>query len=354
MKHLAYLAALTALLILPGSILAADAPAGPPPAKVVVAPAQEKVVAESTPIVGTLYFDRVSDLSTEVSGLVKSITVQAGDRVRAGDVLAVLNTDFVDQETALVQTRIAQLDVQIEQAEKDLKRYEALYRQDAASEKAYDDIVFSRRNLSKQREALANEMQTSRLKKAKSTIKAPFDGLVLEKRAEAGDWVGSGGVFCRLAALDALCAQVPIAEELLNFSRKGDSVAVTVNAFQQNVSGVIDGFLPVADSKTKNIMLKIRLPRMDRVAENMSATVRVPVSEPKQFMLVPRDALVNFQGQEMVYLVKDGKAVPAPVRVVGFVNEFAAVESQQVTAGAPLVVDGGARLRPDQPVEIVQ
>jgi membrane fusion protein (multidrug efflux system) len=345
---------LVSILAWSGTALAADAQGGPSPARVVVALVQERLVAENTPIVGTLYFDKVSKVSTEVSGLVQSIPLRAGDRRNKGDVLVGLNTDFIEKEIDLALSRIEQGEVKIERIEKDLKRFEALYRENAATEKAYDDLLFNRRELRKQREALIKEMEVARLKKAKSTIRAPFDGIILKKCAEVGEWVGPGAVFCHLGALDELYVKVPIAEEIMNHSREGDKIQVILTAFQESVPGVVAGFLPVADLKTKNVTMKIQLPRISGVVENMSATVMVPTSRPQKLLLVPRSAIVNQQGRDLVYTVKEGKAVAIPIhKISAFTGEYAGVNSPSIVAGMSVIVDGGQRLMPDQPVQIV-
>ena len=58
-----------------------------PPARVVTAPVVQRIVAETTKVVGTLYFDRVSNLSTEVGGLVSSVHISEGDRLEQGAVM---------------------------------------------------------------------------------------------------------------------------------------------------------------------------------------------------------------------------------------------------------------------------
>ena len=342
------------VLLFPTLSTAADTPKGPPPARVVMAPVQENMVSENTPIVGTLYFDRVSSLSTDVSGLVRGISFRLGDRVKKGDILVRLNTDFIEKDIQLAQIRIEQMDVQVEKIEKDLKRYEALYREEAASEKVYDDLRFTRRELQEQRNTLVKQLEIARLKKAKSVILSPFDAIVLDKYSEVGDWVSPGSVFCRLGALDDLCVKVSVAEELVNYAHKGDKIQITLNAFGKTMEGIVAGFLPVADIKTKNIYLKINLPRISRAAENMSATVRVATSVPKKFTLVPRDAVVNLRGQDFVYTTKEGRAAPLPVRIVAFVGDMAAVESPAVNEHMHVVVDGAERLRPDQAVVIIK
>ena len=342
------------VLLFPAIIFAADTPKEPPPARVVVGHVQEKMVAENTPIVGTLYFDRVSRLSTDVPGLVRDIFFRLGDRVEKGTVLVRLNTDFIEKEIQLAQTRIKQMDVQIENVEKNLKRYETLFREEAASEKAYDDLRFTRRRMQEDRNALITQLEIAYLKKDKSVIHAPFDSIVLEKFSEVGDWVSPGAVFCRLGALDDLCVKISVAEELVNYAHKGDKLQVLLNAFGKTIKGIVAGFLPVADIKTKNIFLKVNLPRIPGAAENMSATVQIPVSMPKEYKLVPRDAVVNIRGKDFVYTIKKGKARQLSVRIVAFVGEMAAVESSLLNKGMSVVVDGAERLMPDQSVQIIK
>jgi multidrug efflux pump subunit AcrA (membrane-fusion protein) len=101
-------------------------------------------------------------------------------------------------------------------------------------------------------------------------------------------------------------------------------------------------------------MLKIRLPHMKTAVENLSATVFVPVSGRKRLKLIPRDALVSFKGKDIVYTVKDNRAVPVPISIVSYVGEFAGIKSSKISDGTMVVVDGNERLRPGQPVEIIK
>ncbi|MBW1911826.1 MAG: efflux RND transporter periplasmic adaptor subunit, partial [Deltaproteobacteria bacterium] len=318
-------------------------------------------VAENTPIIGVLYFDRVSGLSTEVAGMVKSVHFREGDRIKRGAVLLNLSTDFIDKEIELAETRIDEISVRIERADKDLERYGTLVRHKAIREKVHEDVGFERRELIKQRDALRKQLEITRLKKAKSIIRAPlsiirapFDGIVLAKGMDVGDWIDPGKEFCRIGSTEDVFVKVPIAEELLPYSGKGDIVNVTINAFDKRVRGKIAGILPVADPRTKNVMLKIRLPQMEIVVENMSATVYVPVSKRKRLKLIPRDALVNFQGKDIIYTVKEGKAAVLPIHIVAFVDEFAALDNKEIPKGMIVVVDGNDRLRPGQPVQIIR
>ena len=343
-----------ALICLPAVAIARKKPPAPPPAKVVMASVQEKLIAESAPIIGVLYFDRVSGLSTEVAGLVNTVRFREGDQVKKGDILLRLNTDFLDKDIEMARTKIEQMAVRIEKAEKDLDRYEALHHNKAIREKDYDDIRFTHLDRIKEREVLKKQLEIALLKKAKSVIRAPFDGIVLEKCADVGDWIVPGADLCRIGSSRDVFVKVPVAEELLGHSPTGSSVDVTIHATGKRVPGTIVGVLPVADPRTKNCMLKIRLPRLERVVENMSATVLISVGERRRLKLVPRDALISVRGKNMVYTVKDGRAVAVPINIVSFAGEHACTDSPDILEGMKVVVDGNERLRPEQPVIVTK
>lgn len=327
--------------------------AASPPARVVTAPVVERVVAESTKVVGTLFFDRVSNLSTEVGGLVSSVHFNEGDRLKPGTVMFRLNTDFIDNEIESVLAQMDQVRVRLAKAEKDLGRYKTLFDQEAVSETEYDNILLSKQELVKQTVILEKQLDLARLKRAKSVIRSPFDGLVLEKTAEKGDWVSQGSRLCAMGSMDDLFVKVPVSEDFLVFAQKGEQVEVSIDSLGKRLMGVIDGVIPVADPQTKSVFVKVKLPQLDNPVLNMSATVSMPVAQKKNMLLVPRDALVNFNGRNMVYTVTDGKAVPMPVTILSYVGDHVAIASEGFKADMPLVVDGNARLRPGQAVTII-
>ncbi|MBF0376701.1 MAG: efflux RND transporter periplasmic adaptor subunit [Desulfamplus sp.] len=353
---------LTMICIIPSNIVADEKQAesektkqqsATPPAKVVTAKVVDSMVAENAQILGTLFFDNMSLISTEVNGLVSSVNFRTGDVVKKDAPMVQLRTDFIQNEIESVQANISQIEARLKKAQKDLNRYSTLYRQEAASEKEFDDMTLSKEDLVKQRAILQTTLELAKLKKRKSIISAPFDGVVLEKNAESGSWVAPGTILCTLAPIDDLFVKVPVSESLLKFSPKGEKVSVTITALDKTLTGTVDGLIPIADPQTRSIFIKVKLPRVDGVVLNMSAAVSLPVGEKRNMPLVPRDALVNFNGQNMIYTIKDEKAALLPVKVVSYLGDNVAIEGQGIMAGMVIIVDGNARLRPDQSVIVI-
>jgi multidrug efflux pump subunit AcrA (membrane-fusion protein) len=68
--------------------------------------------------------------------------------------------------------------------------------------------------------------------------------------------------------------------------------------------------------------------------------------------LIPRDALVKFQGKDFVYTVKEGKAAILPVNIVTYLGTTIGADNPHFATGMPIVTEGNERLRPDQPVVV--
>jgi len=84
----------------------------------------------------------------------------------------------------------------------------------------------------------------------------------------------------------------------------------------------------------------------------MSATVYIPTSDKKELAIIPRDALIQFQGKDFVYTVKENKAAIMPVNIVTFFGDKIGADNPYFVPGMVVVVEGNERLRPDQPVTV--
>lgn len=341
---------LAGLLVLQSQgAMAAD---GPPPAQVVVGKVVQQEVAQSRSVIGVLYFERTSDISTEVAGLIESVKVRQGDHVKQGDTLVVLNTELLDQEIALTRTRISQAQLRIDNTRKNFQRLEKLYKQSGVSEKEFDDAQYAYGDAQKERQAGEDTLQKLLIQKKRSVITAPYGGTILTKDVDAGAWVQPGRQLVSLGSSEDIFVRAPVAENLLRFVEPGATLPVIITAFDKEVPGAVEDFDPVADPKTKNIFLKIRIAAPPRVAQNMSATVHVPAGPKQQLAILPRAAVVKFQGKDFVYTVKEGKAAILPVNIVAYLGEKMAVDNPYIVPGMEVVVEGNERLRPDQPVAV--
>ncbi len=339
---------LLAALLLPALATAQEMP----PAKVIVTKVAEQEIAQNQAMLGTLYYERVSHVSSELAGLVATVDIKEGDRIKKGAAIIGLNTEILDTDIKLIKTRIDQIALRIEKAQKNFKRLERLYAQEGVSERDYEDALYSYQDLIKEKQATEDTLHKFLIQKKRSKITAPFDGVVLSKSVDTGDWVHQGKEIVTIGSSNDLLVQVPVGESMLRHITIGDTVPLTINAYGRELTGTIHAIAPKADPQTKNIFIKVKIPVQDDIAENMSATLHIAASAKKKLAIIPRDALIKFQGKDFVYTVKEGKAAILPVNIVAFLGQKVGVDNPYIVPGMMVVIEGNERLRPDQAVMV--
>ena len=325
-----------------------------PPARVAVTKVFEKEVAPTAALVGNVVFDRSAGISPEVSGLIAGHQMNEGTVVRKGDVLVKLNTDFIVKDIGVLDQQITQIDLQIRNARKNLDRAATLFEQNATTEKNYDDLTLQFQELQTEKERLRLTLAKKKLELEKSLIRAPYAGLVLARYKNQGEWVSPGDPICELAAIDDVMVRVPLSEALIPYVAVGQTLTLSISATGQSLKGKVEAVVPSVDAKSKTFDIKIGIDYAPGIFQNMSAMVNVPTGPVRKLKMIKRGALVRFQGKEFVYTVQDGLAKILPIRIAAVEGEYLAVDTPLITAGMPVVIDGNERLRPDQPVTVVE
>jgi membrane fusion protein (multidrug efflux system) len=343
-----------AMVLVAWPVCAQKPAAGPPPAKVVVSAVTEKEIAPTSRMLGGIDFDAQTGLSPEVSGLVESVRIAEGQVVREGAVIVKMNTDFVEKDIQILQQQVAQVEIKLENTRRNLNRYETLLKENVTSEKVYEDQSDSLRELEVQKQILVKQIEKKQLELEKSAIRAPFDGMVLKKHGNRGEWITPGDPVCVLAALDSTMVTVAVSEKLVRFVHPGQILSLRIPALQKSIDGEISALVPVADPKSKTFLVKVAVGYFEGAMQNMTAEVNVPVQSPMTLKMVKRDALVRFQGKDFVYTVKDGLAQMLPVKIAAVSGADVGVDAPHIAAGMPVVVDGNERLRPNQPVVVIE
>jgi len=343
----------TILILLAMIFLANSAPAvAQPPAKVVVTPVFEKESAGTDLIMGVLDFDKRSGISSEISGLIKSLHFTEGAMIKKGFALVRLNTDFIENSIARARLEIEQIEIKIKSTRRNLDRYDILLKKDITSKKVFEEFADQLKENIKQKAITTQKLERLKLEKEKSVISAPFDGVILEKYKNEGEWLNPGEPVCLLVSRDDMVVKVAVSEALIPFMKAGTPVSFTVPALSRAFTGKIIPFAPVEDVKSKTFQVKIAAPYFKEALQHMSVAVNVPVSEKMKLKMIKRDALVLFQGKNFVYTVKDNKAKILPIHIVSYEDEYMGVDNPYIVAGMPVVIDGNDRLRPDQAVVV--
>ena len=325
-----------------------EKPKGPPPASVTVAQVKTGMVAPQSEFIATIFYQEISETASETSGLATDVRFEEGVRVTKGQILVTLGSDILRKKLKAAKLDYEQVLSELEIARLDLKRREALYEKKSISEQAYDENRYRVIGSEKHAASLNAEVEQLAIELKKKTIRAPFDGVVIKRHVDRGEWISEGETVAVIGKDDIVDIVAQLPEHLIQYVTIGMQVTATANG--KEFKGTVNAIVPKGDVSTRTFPVKIRTPNKFDLIEGMSAKVTMPRGEVKKTLIVPRDAVIAKFGQTVVFTAKDAKAAMLPVQVIGFEGLDAGVASPGLKEGMLVVVDGNERLRNGQSV----
>lgn len=331
---------------------AAQPRTSPPPPLVVAAPVASGRIAPQKEFVGTVYFVEVSEVAAEIEGIVETLKIEDGQRVKSGQALVELNTDLIAKRLDATRATHKQVQAELEVALLDLSRKEALFRKGSIAEGNYDDSRFRARALERRADSLKAEVERLELEIKKSVIRAPYDGIVVRRSVDRGEWLARGKPVAVLARDEAVDIVVEVPETAIGQIRPG--VAARVSAGGESFEGAVFAVVPRVSETTRTLPVKVRMANRKGLVEGQSATVMLPTAAPQPALIVPRDAVITSMGRTVVFVVEEARVRMVPVSVVGFEGLAAGVAAEGLAEGMRVVVKGNERLRDGQEVALAR
>lgn len=399
----------------------------PPPAAVIVATVQEKPIADSRSFVGTLSPLQRSTIGSAVDGRVIEVPVDEGDWVEQGQPLCRLLTRTIEIEIAGAKAElqlrqqeyeemqagsrpeeIARAKAQVEEsralmvfAQEKQRRWQKLFvsgnstskeeielanSQALAAEQAFVaaqadyDLAVKGPREEKVAQALARKLfaeeqvnlLTDRLEKY--TIKAPFDGYVVAKHSEQGEWIKSGELVAEVIAIDPIEVTVNVPENYIaglqaavaEYEGRNEAAPaeVLIDSFgTEPYQGQVVRIVPQADLRSRTFPVKVHVanPKVGRshlLKAGMLASVVLPIGEEVSATLVPKDALVLGGKSPQVLVLaanpQDKSQIARAVAVETGLSEGGWIQVKgNIQPGQQVIVRGNERIRDGQPVQIL-
>lgn len=345
---------------------------GPPPAMVRVANVAKQRVQNRWQVVGRLREVRHVQVAAEQAGRVVYVKAEEGDRVVGGKtVLARTDDTWAKIDLRISEARLAQARAQVAEWQSGLdqaKRHHAYLQRlsatNAAKRKEVDDagdeVAGGEARLRSAQAALADAsgvVDRRREELSRHAIVAPFDGVVIKKMTEVGQWLASGDIVAEIISTGAIDAVIDVPESMINYLATGNDLEVTIEPLQRDVAGKVQSVTPMASTAARTFPVKVRLNDQEGALKaGMSVTAHVPTGEQVELLTVPRDAVMRSGGRSQVWLNLDGQAMPVGVKVLFGAGDSYAVQplgGPPLMPGMQVVIEGAERIFPTQPL-IVQ
>lgn len=310
-------------------------------------PAESAHVTDAVRAAGVLAPRDELRLSFKVGGVIETMAVEAGDRVQAGQVLAVLKRAEVD-------AAVAQATEGADKARRDLERARQLRADEVATQEQVEDLTTAY-NVARA------SLQAAQFNARFARIEAPADGIVLQRLARANELVQGGQPVLVLGATDSgWIVRVGLADRDAVRVNLGDAARVSFDAFPgREFTGRVARIGSSADPYTGTFEVEIDVePDGARFARGIVAKVAIALqgaAEPSARTVVPVTAVVEANGPTGTVYVLDADASVARRRTV----TLGPIVGDRVTVlgglepGEPVITDGAAWLTDGHPVRVV-
>ncbi|HEY6141483.1 MAG TPA: efflux RND transporter periplasmic adaptor subunit [Thermoanaerobaculia bacterium] len=220
---------------------------------------------------GYLVANKQSKITPKISGKVVKLNFDVGDKVRAGDVLAVL-------ESTNLRAMRDEAQASLNEAEREYARQSTLWKQGVASRAGYDAAEA-------QVKAARARVDQIDINMRDMVVRAPFDGTIATKSTEVGEVISSvmmgqvagtlpAGAICTIVDLNTLEVEADVNEGSIGQLHEGQPAEVTVDAFPgKKWRGVLRQIIPTADRAKATVKVKVKiLDPGERLLPEMSAT----------------------------------------------------------------------------------
>jgi RND family efflux transporter MFP subunit len=319
---------------------------------------------------------RQATVSAKITGKVRDVRIEEGQRVKAGDVLATLDDAEARVESQLRRAQVTAARAQLAEAEaasanadREYKRQQDLADRKLTSISALDAARTQseafRARVASQTSAIrvAEEaLQAAQVQLDNTIVRAPFDGVVTVKAAQPGEMISpisAGGGSIRtgigtIVDMDSLEIQVDVSESYINRVRPGQRVEAVLNAYPDwRIPAAVIAIVPTADRSKATVKVRIALAEKDarivpemgvRVAFLESGEASAGTPAPPRGVLVPSAAIRQDGGKDVVFLLREGRAVRRAVSLGGTLGDSRQVQAG-VAAGDTVIVNPPADLQ---------
>ena len=250
--------------------------------KPVEVPIRVEVTGQVTPIFQ-------ATLSSRIQGTIDKLVVREGEQVVKGQVLIQLdNRD--------VQAELARARAEVDNTKAHLNRMKNLFARDAVSKQEMENATRAYKVAEANRKAALAQLSYT-------VVKAPFDGVITEKKVEAGELASPGQALLKMEDPRQLRLEATVAEGDLKSVSRGDKIPVLVDALgTQALTGIISQILPAGDPQTHTFMVKVDLPRTAGLKSGMFGRFQLDKGVSRT-ILVPESAVLERGELTSVFVV---------------------------------------------------
>ena len=300
---------------------------------------------------GSIVPEQKAQISSRLIGYIKGLEVKVGQTVKRGQLLFSIDSADINSQIVQANAGYQQAIAGLNDAKLDYDRFTQLYKEESVSKQQYDKIRLQYSVAQQSVAAAKSALNQAKEQLNYANVKAPFDGVIVDKMAVAGDLASPGKPIVVIENTASLIVQTEVAGDLFAVIKMGDEASVLVDGQPGPLVGTIYTLVASANPKTRTHTVKLSLPAISNVNSGTFARVSFK-RDIRQTMMVPKSAIVNRAGIEGVFVNENGKAFFHMVRTGLEIGDKVEIQAG-LALGEQIVVDNNQSMLNGDIVEII-
>ncbi len=289
---------------------------------------------------GTIRSRSIAKIAPKFNARILEVTVDAGDSVKKGDVIAKLDEQAM---RAGYQEAIATLNAAQAQAKKaiaDERRIKDLYRKEAATRQNYDAAVAQASTARATVKHARSAVKQVHVNLAELVLRAPFDGVISERLKEPGDMGLPNDPIVILQKPDNLRMEATIPTHCAQRISLGMAVNIRIDSLNRTIPATIDEIAPRIDPLTRTQLIKASLPTSDGLIPGLFAWLEQSCENHHSVLMIPVSAVLHYGQLEAVKIVDNNQLYTRHIRTGKKMGDKVEVLSG-LRAGETILINSG-------------
>ena len=300
---------------------------------------------------GTLEPIEEATVSFEVSGRVKAVNVQEGSKVKAGEILASIDSENYALQVQQAHSQSLNAETAYNQAATDFKRYETLYQAGALAQSDYEKAKMNMETAQNNLNSAHAAQQQAELALSRTALKSPLTGVVLSKYLAQGQLTAAGTPAFKIGNTDKLKVSLLVPDYEISSWKIGDKTSLKL--YEEAAEGEVTKIFPAVNEQTGGITAEITVNNPEHKWHAGQVVTCSHKAESQTAIYVPKEAVISHGGSApYVFLVINEQAVKTEVTIGTIRNNLFEIKTG-LQENDKLIVKGADRLSDGDQVKVL-
>jgi RND family efflux transporter MFP subunit len=253
-------------------------------------------------------------ISSRILARIEKINVRAGDKVKKGDALIILEQADLASMVIESNENVKAMQARHTESQQNYQRAKELFNKQIVSQFDLDKSKADYQSIIAELTAAKQSLTQAQTTLSYATLRAPINGKVVDRFAEPGNTAQAGSKLVSLYNPLSLRVEAQVREQLALTLIQGQSITVELPTIKQSIVGLVEEIVPAANTGSRSFLIKVSLPYQENLLPGMYARLLIPAGHAEK-RYVPNNSVSHVGQLNFVHVLIDGESQRRFVRI---------------------------------------